>query len=113
MYICSEIIRMLNTAFDDFIAPNSPARALDLYPLHLQPDIDAINSWIYNDINNGVYKCGFAGTQESYDNHVTALFQALDRVEIILSEPGRHWLVGDGQGKLTEADIRLFTTIVR
>ncbi|KAJ3055693.1 S-glutathionyl-(chloro)hydroquinone reductase [Rhizophlyctis rosea] len=100
----SEIIRMLNIAFDAF----SSAPGVTYYPENLRPEIDAINEWIYNDINNGVYKSGFATTQEAYEKNCKQLFKSLDRVEGILKE--NEWLVG---GVFTEADLRLFTTIVR
>ncbi|WVO14871.1 hypothetical protein L204_102510 [Cryptococcus depauperatus] len=102
-----EIIRFLNTAFNDQIAEDKAK--LDLYPEELRKEIDEINEWVYNDINNGVYKSGFATNQQAYETAVTALAKALDRVDGILKD-GREYLVG---GRLTEADIRLYTTIVR
>jgi putative glutathione S-transferase len=102
----SEIIRMFNNAFDSILPQE--VQGLDFYPQELRSEIDQINEWIYNDINNGVYKSGFATTQEAYENNVYPLFKSLDRVEDILSK--NKYLVG---GKLTEADIRLWTTIVR
>ncbi len=98
----SEILRMFDSAFPDIA--DGPA----LYPEDLRETIDAVNSWVYDDINNGVYKAGFATAQEAYDEAVTALFTALDRVEEILSR--QPWLAGD---RITEADWRLFTTLVR
>ncbi|KAG0347165.1 S-glutathionyl-(chloro)hydroquinone reductase [Podila humilis] len=101
----SEIIRMLNTAFDKLV----PEKAgINFYPAHLQAEIDSVNEWVYDTINNGVYKSGFATTQSAYDNHVFPLFKSLDRVEEILSKSD--YLVGN---TLTEADIRLWTTIIR
>jgi putative glutathione S-transferase len=82
--------------------------APDLYPERLRAEIDEVNSWIYTEVNNGVYRCGFAGTQEAYDDAYDRLFAALDRLESRLS--GQRFLVGD---QLTEADVRLFTTLVR
>jgi putative glutathione S-transferase len=82
--------------------------APDLYPEPLRGEIDEVNSWVYTDVNNGVYRCGFAGTQTAYDDAYDRLFAALDRLESRLS--GRRYLVGD---QLTEADVRLFTTLVR
>jgi len=99
----SEIIRMLNSAFDG-LTGNSE----DYYPKALRADIDEINAFIYERINNGVYRCGFATTQEAYEEAFDALFEALDRVEFMLSE--QRYLVGNA---LTEADWRLFTTLVR
>jgi putative glutathione S-transferase len=99
----SEIMRMLNAAFDAW-----GEAGIDLYPQAFRAEIDALNSWIYDDVNNGVYKAGFATTQEAYEKAFDALFSALDRVEAILST--RRYLVGD---TFTEADWRLFTTLVR
>lgn len=99
----SDIIRMLNTAFDDL-----GAKPGHYYPEELKAQIDDVNSWVYDAINNGVYKCGFATSQDAYDENVYPLFEALDRVESILSK--QRYLTGS---KLTEADIRLWTTLVR
>ncbi|KAK0539039.1 S-glutathionyl-(chloro)hydroquinone reductase [Tilletia horrida] len=103
----SEIIRFFNDAFNEFL-PKDKAD-LDFYPENLRKEIDELNEWVYPSINNGVYRSGFASKQAPYEEAVKELFQALDRVEKILAD-GRDYLVG---GKLTEADIRLFTTIVR
>ena len=99
----SEIIRMLNSAFDAF----TDARE-DYYPQALRTEIDAVNAEVYEAVNNGVYKAGFATTQSAYEEAVTALFAMLDRLETRLE--GREYLAGD---QLTEADWRLFTTLVR
>ena len=99
----SEIIRMFNTEFDHLTG-----NELDFYPEELRDKIDPINEHIYGSINNGVYKTGFATTQEAYDEAVTALFDSLDWVEDVLSK--NKYLTGD---TLTEADWRLFTTLVR
>lgn len=99
----AEIIRMFNSAFDHI-----GAKAGDYYPLSLQEEIDTINEFIYHNINNGVYKAGFATTQTAYDEAVTALFNALDKLEQRLSQ--QRYLVGS---QLTEADWRLFTTLIR
>ncbi|EPS71606.1 hypothetical protein M569_03151, partial [Genlisea aurea] len=100
----SEIIRMLNSEFDG-IAENP---TLDLYPPHLQPQINEVNDWIYDGINNGVYQCGFAKKQEPYAQAVEKLYEALDRCEEILGK--QRYLCGDA---ITEADIRLFVTLIR
>jgi putative glutathione S-transferase len=92
------------TQFTAFQRPGAP----DLYPAALRPEIDDINEVIYADVNNGVYKAGFATIQDAYEQAVTDLFERLDWLEARLS--GRRYLVG---GQLTEADIRLFTTLVR
>ena len=99
----AEIIRMLNSAFDAH-----GARAGDYYPPALREKIDELNGWIYDNVNNGVYKAGFATSQQAYDEAVENVFSHLERLEQIL---GRHrYLTGD---QLTEADIRLWTTLVR
>ncbi|UWP98368.1 glutathione S-transferase family protein [Aliiroseovarius crassostreae] len=99
----SEIIRMFNSAFDEITG-----NTLDFYPESLREQIDEVNELVYSSINNGVYKCGFATTQEAYEHAFEALFAALDQIEDRLS---RHrYLVGN---TLTEADWRLFTTLIR
>ena len=106
----SEILRMLNSGFNSVIQEPGK-RELDLYLQHLQKEIDLLNDWVYNEINNGVYKSGFATTQEAYEENVAVLFRALNRVEELLSRKTRgSFLVGE---QLTEADIRLFVTIIR
>lgn len=104
----SEVIRDLNSNFNSLL-PAGEKRDLDLYPQELRKEIDELNEWVYNDVNNGVYKSGFATTQEAYEKAVVPLFAALDKLEKILSD-GREFLIG---GRLTEADVRLYTTIVR
>lgn len=99
----SEIIRMLNTAFDA-IGDGS----LDFYPEPLRAEIEAVNERVYHSINNGVYKAGFATTQEAYEEAFEALFETLDWLEARLAR--QRYLVGD---QITEADWRLFTTLVR
>lgn len=99
----SEIIRIFNQAFDSLTG-----NELDFYPEALRAQIDQINEKVYHSINNGVYKCGFASTQSAYEKAVRSLFLALDEMEMILSQ--RPYLVGD---KITEADLRLFTTLIR
>ncbi|ORZ41641.1 glutathione S-transferase, partial [Catenaria anguillulae PL171] len=104
----SEIIRMLNTTFDAF----ATRPGVTFYPESLRPQIDGLNDWVYDSINNGVYKAGFATAQAPYDRAVTQLFTALDRVEHHLEAHAKEgpWLFGK---ELTEADVRLFTTIFR
>ena len=99
----AEIIRMLNSAFDGI-----GAAAGDYYPEALRPEIDALNSRIYDTVNNGVYKAGFATTQEAYEEAIGPLFESLDWLEDILSR--QRSLTGD---RLTEADWRLWTTLLR
>lgn len=92
------------TEWRDFHREGAP----DLYPEHLRDEIEAVAEPIYQDINNGVYKCGFAGSQEAYEESYRRLFDRLDEVSERLSR--RRYLVGD---HITEADVRLFTTLVR
>ena len=99
----SEIIRMLNTAFDGL-----GAKSGNYVPDQWLEEIDVVNDFVYHRINNGVYKAGFATKQEVYEEEVTTLFAALDQMEERLA--GQDYLVGN---RLTEADIRLFTTLVR
>lgn len=82
--------------------------APQLYPDHLRDEIDEVNAWVYTEVNNGVYRCGFAGQQSAYEEAYDRLFSALDRLEERLST--RRYLVGD---QITEADVRLFTTLAR
>src|SRR5699024_9715107 len=100
----ADIIRMFNSAFDAFA--EYPRR--DYYPDGLRNAIDSINDYVYERINNGVYKAGFATTQQAYEQAAEALFEALDHVDEKLA--GQRYLAGD---QITEADWRLFTTLVR
>lgn len=109
----ADIIRMFYTEFDDILPEQYRTPKVDLFPSNLQKQIEETNEWTYDTINNGVYKSGFASTADAYEKNVTALFESLDRVEAHLSkstsdsEPfyyGKH---------ITEADVRLFTTIIR
>ncbi len=100
----SEILRMLNAQF----GPLATRRLPDLYPAALRKEIDAVNERVYRTVNNGVYRAGFASAQEKYDQAVTALFATLDWLERRLAK--RRWLCGR---QFTEADVRLFTTLVR
>lgn len=99
----SEIIRMLNSAFDGCGAATG-----DYYPAALRADIDAVNARVYETVNNGVYRAGFATSQAAYDEAVVSLFDTLDWLEARLVD--RPYLCGDA---LTEADWRLFTTLIR
>ncbi|MCP1603079.1 glutathione S-transferase family protein [Pseudomonas citronellolis] len=99
----AEIIRMFNSAFDGLTGND-----LDLYPTPLQGEIDALNERIYPAVNNGVYRAGFATSQEAYEEAFVTLFEELDCLEKRLGE--RRYLTGE---YLTEADIRLFTTLIR
>ena len=99
----SEIIRMLNSAFDAWTSAD-----VDFYPRPLRAEIDAINAMVYENVNNGVYRTGFATTQSAYEDACERLFDALDELEERLSR--QRYLVGH---RLTEADWRLFPTLVR
>lgn len=99
----AEIIRMLNREFDAF-----GDAALDFYPEPLRAEIDAIAGFVYDNLNNGVYRAGFATTQEAYEEAFDAVFAALDHLEDLLSR--RRYAAGE---RITEADWRLFVTLVR
>ncbi|MBE9196426.1 glutathione S-transferase family protein [Synechocystis sp. LEGE 06083] len=99
----SEIIRIFNSAFDGL-----GAKPGDYYPEALRAEIDALNDRIYHTINNGVYKCGFATTQTAYEEAIAPLFESLDWLEGILQD--HRYLTGE---QITEADWRLFTTLIR
>jgi putative glutathione S-transferase len=99
----AEIVRMLNSAFDEV-----GANANDFYPAELRAEIDELNAFIYPNLNNGVYRAGFATTQEAYEEAATAVFAALDTLDARLAT--RRYLTG---ARLTEADVRLFTTLIR
>lgn len=99
----SEIIRMFNSEFDELTGNTH-----DFYPKKLRLDIDEMNRFVYKNINNGVYRAGFATTQPAYEEAYESLFEALDEVERILAK--NTYLIGN---ELTEADWRLFTTLIR
>ena len=100
----SEILVMLDEAFRPLAAVGAPT----LYPQHLRAEIDAVDALVYEAVNNGVYRCGFASSQEAYEQAFRELFQGLDELDARLAE--RRYLCGE---RLTTADIRLFTTLVR
>ncbi len=100
----ADVMRMLESQFDAFA--EHPER--DYYPVELREQVDEINEWVYPTVNDGVYRCGFAASQAAYDEAVDALFASLDRLDAMLAE--RRYLTGD---RITEADWRLFTTLVR
>jgi len=99
-----DILRMFNSAFDEW----AEQPELDLYPAHLRDEIDRLNERIYATVNNGVYRAGFARTQEAYDEAFAQLFETLAYLEDLLAT--RRYLTGD---RITEADWRLFPTLVR
>ncbi len=100
----ADIIAMLNSAFDEF-----GDTSVDLYPPDLRSDIDHLNDHLYEHLNNGVYKSGFASSQAAYNEAVTGVFETLDAMEERLCD-GRTYLFGD---RLTMSDIRLFVTLIR
>lgn len=100
----ADIIRMLNSAFDHLTGNN-----VNLYPTVLQNEIDALNTNIYTQLNNGVYQAGFASSQKAYEEAYQHVFAMLNALELRLSD-GRQFLFGD---TLTESDIRLFVTLIR
>lgn len=113
----SEIIRMFYSAFDPLLPAalqeaNKPSGGL--LPPALKSDIDTLNDWTYDMLNNGVYKAGFAGTQAAYEEHVVRVFEGLDRLETHIADNAAQgkgpYLVGE---HITEADIRVYPTIVR
>ncbi|MCJ1409453.1 hypothetical protein MMC19_003534 [Ptychographa xylographoides] len=110
----ADIIRMLYSAFDAFVPEhlrevNKPGGGL--YPDRLRSEIDAMNVWVYDTVNNGVYKTGFASTQEAYDANIYPLFKSLDRLEEHLGHKDHQpYLFG---AHITEADIRLYVTLIR
>lgn len=100
----SAILRMLITAFDGYLAPElreESKGAAGLLPEALKEDIEELNEWVQEDVSWGTYKCGFSQTQEQYDESMTALYKALDRLEERLT--ARKFLFGD---HITEADVR-------
>ncbi|CAK9269756.1 unnamed protein product [Sphagnum jensenii] len=100
----SEIIKMFNDEFNNY----AKHPHVNLYPPHLKSNMEQVNSWTYNSINNGVYRCGFATKQKPYEEAFAELFAALDQCEDILSK--QRYIAGS---ELTESDIRLFETLVR
>ncbi|KAF2738590.1 hypothetical protein EJ04DRAFT_459125 [Polyplosphaeria fusca] len=109
----SEIVRMFFEGFDQLLPleMREVNKLNPLIPQYLRADIDEVNGWVYDTVNNGVYKVGFARSQAAYDDAITKLFSSLDRLEAHLADP-RHqpYLFGE---HITEADIRLFTTLIR
>jgi putative glutathione S-transferase len=99
----SEIIRMFNSAFADYTLEKT-----DYYPEELRNEIDSVNARIYESLNNGVYRCGFATSQKAYETAFKELFDCLDELESRLSK--QRFLIGN---RITEADWRLFTTLIR
>ncbi|PVI02786.1 hypothetical protein DM02DRAFT_522120 [Periconia macrospinosa] len=110
----SEIMQMFFEAFDHLLPPEKREvnKGIAAFvPNHLRSEIETLNAFVYDNINNGVYKVGYANSQAAYNENVTKLFQAMDRLELHLSQPEHHpYLFGS---HITEADIRLYTTLIR
>ncbi|PTB72621.1 hypothetical protein M440DRAFT_1341622 [Trichoderma longibrachiatum ATCC 18648] len=106
----AELLRWLPTAFDDVLPREGAAAQLDLYPIHLRSEIDAVTEWMQRDLNSGVYNAGFAETQEAYDKGVVIVFAALNHLEQLIHRNGGPYILGK---QLTELDIRAYTTIIR
>lgn len=103
-----ELLKWLPTAFNSLISPD--LAKIDLYPEHLRPQIDSIGEWMQQDINRGVYRAGFADSQETYDQNVVPVFAALNKIERVIYENGGPFVLGK---QLTELDIQLYATVVR
>ncbi|KAM0449640.1 hypothetical protein ACHAPV_009192 [Trichoderma viride] len=106
----AELLRWLPTAFEDILPKEGQKYKLDLYPAQLRSQIDAISEWMQRDLNSGVYKAGFAETQEAYDKNVPVVFAALNHLESLIHRNGGPYILGS---HLTELDIRAYTTIIR
>ncbi|KAJ4003931.1 hypothetical protein NW752_012069 [Fusarium irregulare] len=106
----AELLRWLPTAFDSILDSNAPGRDIDLYPESLRSTIDEINVWMQRDLNSGVYKAGFAPTQEAYDNNVPTVFAALNKLEQLIYKNGGPYVLGKD---MTEVDLRAYATIIR
>ncbi|RTE83012.1 hypothetical protein BHE90_002413 [Fusarium euwallaceae] len=106
----AELLRWLPTAFDSILAKDDSTRKINLYPEHLRATIDEVSEWMQRDLNSGVYKAGFATTQQGYDENVPTVFAALNKLESLIHQHGGPYVLGN---ELTEIDIRAYTTIVR
>ncbi|KAI5456891.1 glutathione S-transferase [Mariannaea sp. PMI_226] len=106
----AEMLRWLPNAFDAILPNDSPDYELDLYPAHLRTLIDEIAVWMQRDLNLGVYKAGFATSQEGYEHHVLTVFAALNNLEALIHHHGGPFILGK---ELTEVDIRAYVTIIR
>ncbi|KAF4968853.1 hypothetical protein FZEAL_10337 [Fusarium zealandicum] len=106
----AELLRWLPAAFDSILPDDNFGRHLDLYPEHLRTTIDEVSEWMQRDLNTGVYKAGFAVTQQGYEDNVPTVFAALNKLEDLIHEHGGPFILGKA---LTELDIRAYATIVR
>ncbi|KAJ5234332.1 uncharacterized protein N7469_003500 [Penicillium citrinum] len=104
----AEILRWLPNAFNEFLEPS--LSSIDLYPIHLRARIEEITPWMQSHVNAGVYKAGFASTQEDYDKYIIPVFAALNKLERLIAENGGPFILGK---EFTELDIRLYATIIR
>lgn len=105
-----ETMRWLQTGFNDLLAEGSVEHQLTLYPGHLKAKIDEIKPWMTRDLNSGVYKAGFATSQEVYDKSVPIVFAALNQLELIIHKNGGPYILGK---ELTELDILAYATVIR
>ena len=105
-----DIMRHLNHAFDEYLPKDSPQREFDLRPDDLVAKIDEINQWLVPNFNSGVYKAGFAQTQEDYEKGCRGTFESLDKIEAILKSHDGPFMLGD---RLTEVDIKAYATLIR
>lgn len=105
-----DIMRQLNTAFNEFLPQGSTERELDFYPPDLRDRIDEINTWLVGDFNNGVYKAGFAPDQETYEKACKDVFKALDKLEAIFLEHQKPYVLGL---RITELDLKAYATLIR
>lgn len=105
-----DIMRQLNHAFDEYLPEGSFQREFGLRPEDLVAQIDEINEWLVPNFNTGVYKAGFAQTQEDYEKGCQVTFESLDKIEAILKSHGSPFLLGD---RLSEVDIKVFATLAR
>lgn len=104
------MLRWLPTAFNKSSLISKDLAAIDLYPEPLREKIDSISEWMQRDLNTGVYKAGFAGSQEDYDKNVIPVFAALNVLEHLVYDNGGPYVLGK---QLTELDIRLYATLIR
>ncbi|KAH6658506.1 glutathione S-transferase [Truncatella angustata] len=106
----AELLRWMQTGFDELLPEGSAGRTLTLYPEPLRSKIDEVGEWMQRDLNSGVYKAGFATDQETYDENVPVVFAALNKLERIIHENGGPYVLGT---ELTELDIRAYATVIR
>jgi glutathionyl-hydroquinone reductase len=103
-----EILRFLQTGFDSLLP--EPFKSITFYPPHLRDEIDQVTAWMQRDLNTGVYKAGFASSQEVYDKNIIPVFEALNKLEKLIYEKGGPYALGRD---LTEVDLRLYPTLIR